>query len=162
MTESTNAPPLRASLLSREPAEINLAPTPELPDVWAAVLEMPVANGQTATVVAVADGSASLYTTTGFGIIGAGFRPAVREAATVFLDAMQAAHTDLALASPTDVPFPSPGSLSLVALTHGGIRRIELPQGEADRPTVIGAALRAGNELLTQIRLDYESREAPR
>jgi hypothetical protein len=162
MTERAQAsgPQLRSALLNAKPQDFQLVPTQRWPDVWAALFEMPVGDGDCATIVAVADGSASVYTTAGFGIIGAGSHPGPRRAADAFLDAVQAATKSLQpVAAANEVDYPSPGSLAIVALTHAGIRRLTVPDTEVDAQTDVAEALRAGNDLMTEIRLiDEEQR----
>jgi hypothetical protein len=156
---SSGPPPLREHLISLDPAAVPVEPTPELPNVWAAMFEMPVGDRETATVVAVADGTASLYTTAGFGVIGAGAHEPVRRAATSFLHATEQALAEL---DPTDAQtapkFPSRDAAALIALTFTGRRRAEVPLALANDGGLVSMALRAGNELLTQIRLVHEGR----
>src|SRR6476646_7953319 len=71
---------LREQVRRPAPAAVGIAATPEAPRVWGVLLEIGMANG-TATVVALADGTSSLYTSTGFGIIGGGFHERSAEAA---------------------------------------------------------------------------------
>lgn len=70
---------LRAKLLASRPEDLDLAPTPELLHVWAALMEMAVSSA-TVTLVAVADGATSLYVSTGGGVIGGGHHETVRAA----------------------------------------------------------------------------------
>ena len=121
---------------------------------------MPVGGGHTASVVAVADGTASLYTTSGFGIIGAGAHPKVRVAADSFLDAVESAYSELSeLNPPRRVDFPPPGSLAIVALTYGGIRRGELDRVSVDAKSALGLACLAGSDLLTEMRVVHDARQ---
>jgi hypothetical protein len=62
---------LRGQLLEVDPAELELSPSPRLPRVWAVLMEMGLDTG-TASLVAVADGTTSLYLSTGGGVIGGG------------------------------------------------------------------------------------------
>ena len=59
---------LRRMVLDLDPVA---APTTELPRVWGALMDTGYPNG-TATVVCLVDGTTSLYTSTGGGILGAG------------------------------------------------------------------------------------------
>jgi hypothetical protein len=63
-------PALREMLLSAKPSEFKIAPTPELPRVCAAMMEMRVGKADV-SLVAVADGTTSMYFSTGGGFIGA-------------------------------------------------------------------------------------------
>jgi hypothetical protein len=55
---------LRGQLLEVDPAELGLSPSPRLPRIWAMLMEMGLDTG-TASLVAVADGTTSLYLSTG-------------------------------------------------------------------------------------------------
>jgi hypothetical protein len=57
------------------------APPPEHPGVSGVIVDIPAGGGAFATLVAMADGTTSLYSSTGGGTIGAGAHPAVAEAA---------------------------------------------------------------------------------
>ena len=62
---------LRAMAIAATPAKLGLTPTTELPRVWGVLMEMGLDRG-VATLVGFADGATSLYTSSGWGIIGGG------------------------------------------------------------------------------------------
>ena len=93
---------LRAQALAMPPSEIGLMVTGD--QVWGVLMELPVSK-ETATVVAFADGSASIYLSSGGGFIGGGERPPVRRSAEAFLAAARAASASFAPAA----AFPPPG-----------------------------------------------------
>lgn len=145
---------LRGRLLGTSPSELGLVPTGRLPRVWAVLADLSV-GGAFATVVGIADGTTSMYTSTGGGIIGAGSRPEVAavtarllEAAERCLDAMTAADTaDLAA-------LPAVGHVAFVALTRGAMRRVEVPEDEAqERPGPAHDLYLATHDVITQLRL---------
>jgi hypothetical protein len=70
---------LRRTMFTADPAELGLAPSERLPEVWAALMEIDL-GGAVASVVAVADGTTSLYISNGGGVLGTGAYPAVAEA----------------------------------------------------------------------------------
>ena len=72
-------PALRRMLLSAKPSDFGLTPTAELPRVWAAMMEMRLGKADV-SLVAVAEGSTSLYFSRGGGIIGGGEHDSVRAA----------------------------------------------------------------------------------
>lgn len=72
-------PALRATLLRAKAADYGLVATPELPRVWGAMMEMRMGNADV-SLVAVAEGSTSLYFSNGGGIIGGGEHERVRAA----------------------------------------------------------------------------------
>src|SRR4051812_42858236 len=62
---------LRSQVLGTDPSAVGITPTTELPRVWGVLLETGYPSG-IATAVSLADGTTSLYTSSGFGIIGGG------------------------------------------------------------------------------------------
>ncbi len=70
---------LRNQVFAVTPAEIGVGPTPAMPTVWGVVMEVGYPEGAY-TLVSLADGTTSLYFSTGGGIIGAGRHPAVAQA----------------------------------------------------------------------------------
>ena len=108
-------PDLRSRLLASTAADYHIVPTSELPHVWAVLMEMPVAKG-VASLVAVADGSTSMYFSTGGGIIGGGERDANRK---LLLAVEKLLAGFVAKDAPTKV---LPNAISFVVLTFEGIR----------------------------------------
>src|SRR5689334_18418012 len=84
---------LRDHALRATAEELDLAPTEARPRVWGALMELGYPTG-IATLMALAEGTTSLYFSNGGGVIGAGEHGAVREAAEAFLDAVEARLAD--------------------------------------------------------------------
>jgi len=150
---------LRNKLLTASADELGIPPSEELPDVWAALTDLGMEHG-TATIATVADGSTSMYTSSGGGIIGAGMRPPIAEATREFLATMQRSLDRLPPAE--TAPLPPEGSVAFVALTRGGIRRVQIAiegiDEEEDGPLY---ALWAGiNGVITLMRLTSEAVDA--
>ena len=81
-----------------------------------------------ATLVAVADGTTSLYFSTGGGIIGAGANESVALASRRWLDA---GATFLEQLEPVaDPPVPAPGQTQFVAVTNDGLRAAVALEGD--------------------------------
>jgi hypothetical protein len=147
---------LRGQILSIDPASIGLVANEQFPRVWGALLETGYSHG-VATVVALADGTTSLYTTSGFGIIGGGGHPQVVEATRLFLAAVEGSVDEL----PTDpeLALPSEGETVIRALTFGGHRAVRAPEadfGNGRHP--LSSVFHAGQGVITQLRLIDESR----
>ena len=85
---------LRAKLLATTPSDVNIKPSQQLPHVWAALLDIGTATGS-ATVAVVADGTVSMYTSTGGGMIGAGQHQVIHMPAARFLKTVEAIHGSL-------------------------------------------------------------------
>jgi hypothetical protein len=109
--------------------EMALTVTPELlgvapGTVWGVLLDVPVSGGF-ATIVALADGTVSMYTSSGGGVIGAGERPEVASAGQRLL-AEVAARVELFRDTP-DEGLPPTGSVRIHALGPAGHRNADMP-----------------------------------
>ena len=110
---------LRRLLLEAKPADFHLAPTPELPNVWAAMMEMRV-NKARVSIVAVAEGSTSMYFDPGGAVIGGGEHASVRDANRKFLALVEqffAARAFVARDAPLDTPN---GAVAFAVFTYSG------------------------------------------
>jgi hypothetical protein len=146
---------LRAQLISSSPTQFGLKPTTELPRVWAALMDVGVPNGA-ASIVAVADGSASMYTSVGGGVIGAGEHPSGRQAAMHFLKTVESLLELMPVVR--EMPLPASGEYALVALSHDGTRRrVTAPEKALQDGTgPMFAGFDAGLDLMTAMRLLQE------
>jgi hypothetical protein len=141
---------LRQKLVSADPASFGISPSERYPNVWAALLELAMAGG-IASIVCVSDGTTSMYTSTGGGMIGAGTHAAVAQANGRFLDE---AERSLGLLTPVDVlPLPEPSEARFNVLTFSGPRTAagspdELIEGRLP----LSPLFLAGNEVITQLR----------
>jgi hypothetical protein len=82
--------------------QVLLGPLPE-PDSWVALMELGTGGG-VASVVVVSDGTTSLYTSSGGGLIGAGDHESVAKVNRAFLGTIQR----LRAAIPASETFPLP------------------------------------------------------
>jgi hypothetical protein len=106
----------------------------------------------TASLVAVADGTTSLYLSTGGGVLGAGAHQAVRRASEAFLDAAEADLDRLQVVS--DAPLPKTGAIRFHALTFESLRSAEVQERElVNGRSELAPLFAAGDEVLTQLRL---------
>jgi hypothetical protein len=147
--KNTGGVDLRAKLLATTPAELKVKPSQHLPRVWAALLDWGMAGG-TATIAVVVDGTVSIYTNAGGGMIGAGQHQSIRVPAGRFLKTVEAIADSLAPAS--EAPLPGAGEAALVALTYDGMRRglVELKRLSPMEP--FARAWVAGQHLITALR----------
>jgi hypothetical protein len=105
-----------------------------------------------ATLVAVVDGSSSLYFSNGGGFIGAGSHPEVAEASRRWLEKGREFLPELPVI--TDPPLPLEGMTQFVAITREGLRGVvaveeELGEGRHELSPLFYAA----QDVITQIRL---------
>lgn len=90
-----------------------------------------------ATLVALLDGTTSLYLGNGGGTIGAGEVAAVAQAARRLLLTVEATLAHLPYA--WRFPIPGSGRMQLVALTYSGARAAEVELAQLESPSVSGA-----------------------
>jgi len=148
---------LREKALSVTAAELKIEPVEARRNVWGVLMELGYPQA-VATLAVFAEGSTSLYISTGGGVIGAGEHPAVREEAEKLLDAGQAHLGEFERADET--PLPEPGRVRFYLRTFGGTLTAEadekLLESHVHRLTPL---FRAGHAVITQIRLISQSRE---
>ena len=105
-----------------------------------------------ATLVAVADGTTSLYFSTGGGIIGAGAHEAVVQASRRWLEA---GATFLEQLDPVaDPPLPAVGQTQFVAVTHDGPRTAVAPEEDLSREHhELSPLFYAAQDVIAEVRL---------
>jgi hypothetical protein len=108
---------LREVILRGDPHAHSWAPTPELPNVWGALVEVGLPEGP-ATLVSLVDGTTSLYLGNGGATIGAGEAAPVAEATRRLLATVETALSHLT--SVWEFPLPTSGRVRVVALTFSG------------------------------------------
>jgi hypothetical protein len=150
---------LRDTALRLSPSEAGLSPSPDLPHVWGALMETGYPEGL-ATLVALADGTVSLYLGHGGGVMGAGEHASVREMARAFL---RAAETHREALTPTaDFPLPAVGRVRFYLLTFSGALTADADQtslGEGRHP--LSPLFYAGHDLLAEVRKASEASGRP-
>ncbi len=120
--------------------------------VWGVLMDTVMADGTWHCLVVFADGTTSLYTSSGFGVIGAGGHPRVRQASEALL---RAAESELALFGPArDPELPGAGQVAIRALTVNG--HLVVTTSEDDfrhgrHPT--SPVFHAAHEVVTEVRL---------
>ena len=145
---------LREQALLVGPEALGFAASAALPHVWGVIMETGHPEG-VVTLVALVDGTTSLYFSNGGGIVGAGEHASVRDAAEMFLDALEA---HLAELSPVEeTPTPRIGRVRFYARTFEGTLGAEATQDQLAENHPLSPAFRAGHAVITAIR---ESSEA--
>jgi hypothetical protein len=118
---------LRARVLQLTAKEMGLNDPAECQAVFGAVIETAHPDA-VASLVALDDGSVSLYVSDGNGCVGCGSQSEVRSAAADFL---QIADKALALTSPSaDLGLPPEGYVRCYLLTNTGLRSVQAPLEE--------------------------------
>ena len=145
-------PGLRHQALTLDPASIGLQPSPLLPQVFAGLMEMGMEGG-VASLVVIADGTTSLYWSTGGGIIGAGFHEAVKPPSKVFLATLERHLKEMGDDDPAH-QLPGNGMIHLRARTFAGgcLLAAASSQDFAGKRHPLWEAFYAGNAVITAMR----------
>ncbi len=151
-------PGLRTLVIDLDPASVGL--TPEMcGPVWGVVMDSVFPTGDWYCLAVLADGTTSIYTSGGYGVIGAGQHESVRAAGHALL---ATASEQLALLGPaTGSGLPGPGLVALRALTFQGQRVLIAPEKDLGKGKhAASAVFYAAQEVLTQVRL-IDERQNP-
>lgn len=142
---------MRNKVFFTTPEEIAVKPTAVLPTVYGVVMELGLES--TATLIALADGTVSLYFETGGGLIGSGTRSNINEAAGRFIHAAENVPQE-SFQSAQEFPLPEQGGVRFYVLTYRGVLTAQA-KGEAldqqDHP--LFPLFFAGHTLLTELRM---------
>jgi hypothetical protein len=148
---------LRNQMLQGSRAKFSLPATSAPGEPWGIVMDWGVTNG-TATVVALSDGSASVYLSSGGGFIGGIGQEPIRKAAQ---NAVSVAREFKArMTGTTTYPLPQRGEVTFYALTDSGVLtakgRQEDLSAHRDPLSRLGDAMQA---VITEYRL-WEQQKA--
>ena len=141
---------LRAELLNNPPAEA-ASLVASGTSVWGVLMETGYAQGPV-TLLAIGDGTASLYFPTGGGVLGAGAHTPVRAAATALLITADAMKCALSPAKNTD--FPGRGRVRFFVLSVNAVLTAEDEEQSLGQGTgPLSAIFHAGQAVISQIRI---------
>jgi hypothetical protein len=147
---------LRNRIFSLDPAEMGLNSSSKSVKVWGVMMETGYPIG-TATLVSLADGTTSLYYSTGGGMLGSGDYTPVAEASKALVTQAEN-HLQLMLSTDT-VPLPESGQVRFILLTYSGIFTTEAPEKTlAVGNHSLSQLYILGRETLTQLRLLTEKK----
>ena len=142
---------LRRQILNLDPAAVGLAASDPTDRVWGCLMETGYPHG-TATLVCLRDGTTSLYTSSGFGIIGGGAHQTVVHANAALL-AELAAELDR-LAAGEDLSVPAVGRTVIRAMTYDGPRAYEAAEDDiGNGRDPMSPVFHAAHGVITQLRL---------
>ena len=142
---------LRTLWLSTDPSKLDLRPTPVLSHVWGAAVEFRVGEA-VVFLAAVAEGSVSMYFSTGGGVIGGGQHAAVRAAGQRFLETVE---TSLPQFEPRESfePVRQERTSFIVQTYQGKLGADVLDVDVRRKSSPLAACYGAAQDLITQLRL---------
>jgi hypothetical protein len=145
---------LRLMMLRMPPQDLGVSPTKQFPRVYGVLMDWPI-GVQTATIFSTSTGSASLYTTSTFGIIGGEGQASVRTASATFV---KAADRFYDVAAPiSEYPYPAVDKIRFYLLTFHGVRVIETDMVSVTRGAGPYAELFGlGQAVMTELRISTE------
>ncbi len=140
---------LRASVLELKPVDIALDLLTTATSVWGIVIETGYPDA-VASLIALADGSVSLYVSNGSGSVGCGANLEVRSAGAELL---AVAERGFPLATCTDdTSYPPPGSIRFCFLSRDGLRSLQVKIEELHSTDVqLSALYFAGQRVINAI-----------
>lgn len=141
----------RAMALSVKPADLGLSPSAYTDRPWGVLMETGLDGGASYSLVVLADGSISLYFSTGGGFIGTGGNASVRRAGDAMLGAATRFQSRATPAPST--PLPDDGQVNFYLLTSKGTLRYGAPEqrlGKGDDE--FSDLFYAGQNVITAIR----------
>jgi hypothetical protein len=140
---------LRDLILRGDPHAHGWTPSPDLPNVWGALVEVGLSGGP-ASLVSLLDGTTSLYLGNGAATIGAGAVDTVAEGSRDLLAVIDHALTHFDAI--WEFPLPEQGQVRMVALTYRGPMGANAGQHELeDDSHPLAAAYTAAGAVLAEI-----------
>ncbi len=142
---------LRSLLFSLNPADAGLTPSDAAPHVWGVMMETGYAVGF-ATLVSLADGTTSLYYSTGGGMLGSADYTPVADASKAFVT--QAENHLQHMSSSDELSLPDVGQVRFIFLTYTGIYTTEESEetlASGNHP--LSRLYKLGRETMAQLRI---------
>jgi hypothetical protein len=140
---------LRSQALTLSPKDLGLSTVANKPYTVIMDIAYPEA---TASVMSVVTGDASIYISTGGGVLGGVGHESVRKAAKAFVE--ESAKYSSTFQATSDFPYPRPGSVRFFLRTPEGVLvSQEVPESElANGNHPLSKLFFAGQEVITQLR----------
>jgi hypothetical protein len=144
---------LRSQIVKMSPVEAGIFPSDEFPNVWGILVESGYEEG-VATLVCLADGTASLYFGTGGGMLGGALIPEVASAAVALVEEAEWYYKAMQLVSdgPDEYPLPAIGRVRFYILTFRGTFTAEAGQAELDGDHLLAPLFIGGRRVISRFR----------
>lgn len=144
------APDLRERVFAMVPGDVGVSPASHPGEVWGVLMDSGLENGAYSLLV-LADGTTSLYFSSGGGIIGAGAQPEIAAVSRKFL----AVANEFAPLGEADEahPLPQAGRSAFHFLTYAGVRSYGASQADlAGGMDPMSRLFLYGHAVITKIR----------
>jgi hypothetical protein len=146
---------LRSMVFAVDPDTLTFRPDAGVHGAWCTVIDFGRPDG-TATLACIADGTVSLHTSSGGGVIGAGGHDAVWDAARRLLEAAGGAVPFLRVLD-APPPLPAASNVRLSVRTFDGLLSEEADEGTLQRGRhVLSPFYAAAQDALTEVRLSTD------
>lgn len=159
--KSNVMPEMRERVFAVKPEAIGLSKNNYPPEVWGVLMETGFKDGGAYSLVVLADGTTSLYFSTGAGVIGAGQHEQVRKSSTNLLASAnhylsEAKHT-------ASHPLPSVGQVTFYFLSYKGLFFYTAPeQSLGEGRDKLSKLFHAGHQVIAEVRQVEQNRQASR
>jgi hypothetical protein len=148
---------LRSMVFAVDPDTLTFRPDAHVHGAWCSVIDFGRPDG-TATLACIADGTVSLYTSSGGGVLGAGGHDAVWDAAGRLLEAAGGAVQFLRVVDEPP-PLPAASRVRLSVRTFDGLLSEEAAEEALERGRhVLSPLYAAAQDVLTEVRLSADDR----
>ncbi len=135
---------------------LGIYPTEKLQHVWGVVMDATEPKAHYSLIV-LADGTTSLYFSSGGGIIGAGAHPTIVAANHELMELAESLNVYFAVAGNTDLP-PA-GYVRFWVLTYGGVKGLEAAEKALlDGGHPLSGLFEKAQAVITEIRHQSENR----
>ena len=124
------------------------------PSVWGVIMEVGHASGTVTTLVVFADGTTSLYSSAGGGIVGAGAQRDVRRASDELVEVAGAELPEVTpLPADGSFPLPTAGRVRFYLRSDRAVRTAEAGEDELKAGShPLSGLYAAGQEVLSEVR----------
>jgi hypothetical protein len=156
--KSNVMPEMRERVFAVKPDEIGLSKSNYSAEVWGILMETGFKGGGAYSLVVLADGTTSLYFSTGAGVIGAGQHEQVRKASMHFLAG--ANHYLSEAKAATSHPLPSTGQVAFYFLSYKGLFSYTAPeQNLGEGGDKLSKLFHAGHQVISEVRQLEQNRQ---
>lgn len=146
---------LRSMLLHANPNSMGIKPSESMPNVWGVLMEFWL-NRAVVTIVSLADGTTSMYFSSGGSIIGSGAYPKPAAISRQFIEVAESFLS--VIPQSIACPMPKDGNVRFHLLTFDGYHSIEVVESDVENISHQFFSLYScGQKVITEIRIHTEA-----